>query len=201
MTVALKPRKEKYRRRQQDVFDAAARVFAEKGYHGASTGDIAAQLGIAQSSLYYYFSSKDEALERVCLNGIEGYVERLTVIIAESLPVVEKIQGAIFAHIQPAIEIPDCVKTYHGERRYLPADRRQALGRMLTEYNKMFESILSQGVEESVFRAELDCSTATLLILAQCNAAQFWVSQSKGPKVDEIAQTISDSFLKGALKN
>ena len=63
-------KKEKYRRRQNEVFDAAAAVFAEKGYHGASTSDIAAKLGIAQSSLYYYFKSKDEALEMICLENL-----------------------------------------------------------------------------------------------------------------------------------
>ncbi len=199
MTAALKPKKEKYWRRQQDVFDAAAKVFAEKGYHGASTGDIAAELGIAQSSLYYYFSSKDEALERVCLNGIEGYVERLTAIARESRPVDEKIKRAILAHIQPVIDIPDCVKSYHGERRYLPPDSRRKLGRMLADYNDLFEEILEAGVAQGVLRNDLSCSASTLLILAQCNAAQFWVSQPGGPDLKGMAQTIADGFLKGAI--
>ena len=46
-------KKEKYLRRQIEVLDSAAAVFADKGYHGGSTGEIASKLGIAQSSLYY----------------------------------------------------------------------------------------------------------------------------------------------------
>jgi AcrR family transcriptional regulator len=60
-------------KRDQEITDAAAKVFAERGFHGATTQDIADQLGIRQASLYYYFSTKDEALERVCLKGAEGF--------------------------------------------------------------------------------------------------------------------------------
>ena len=42
------------RRRAPQIIDAAARVFAERGFHGATT-DIANVLGIRQASLYYYF--------------------------------------------------------------------------------------------------------------------------------------------------
>jgi len=201
LSTALKPKKEKYRRRQQDVFDAAAKVFAEKGYHGASTGDIAAELGIAQSSLYYYFSSKDEALERVCLNGIEGYMERLTAVTEGDTPVAEKIRQAVFEHIKPALEMPDCVKTYQGERRYLPREYRGKLALLTADYDELFESILKAGVAEGVLRGDLECAASTLLVLAQCNAAQYWVSQPDGPNLNNIARTIADNFLRGALKN
>ena len=46
------------RRRAPQIIEAAARVFAERGFHGATTQDIADVLGIRQASLYYYFSSK-----------------------------------------------------------------------------------------------------------------------------------------------
>ena len=59
-------------RRQIKVLDSTATVFADKGYHRTSAGEIASKLGIAQSSLYYYFKSKDEALEMICLQGTKG---------------------------------------------------------------------------------------------------------------------------------
>ena len=63
------------RRRLSEVIDAAAKVFARRGYHGASTQDIADLLGMRQASLYYYFDSKEAALEAVCQDVHEGYVE------------------------------------------------------------------------------------------------------------------------------
>ena len=64
------------RRRAPEIIEAAARVFAERGYHGASTQDIADVLGIRQASLYYYFPSKEVALEVVCTLGVEEFVDR-----------------------------------------------------------------------------------------------------------------------------
>ena len=50
------------RRRAAEIIEAASRVFAERGFHGATTQDIADVLGIRQASLYYYFPSKEDAL-------------------------------------------------------------------------------------------------------------------------------------------
>ncbi len=62
-------------RRSSEIIEAAAQVFAELGYHGATTQKIADVLRIRQASLYYYFPSKEVALERVCAHGVAGYFE------------------------------------------------------------------------------------------------------------------------------
>ena len=51
-------------RRADEIIDAAARVFAERGYHGTTTQAIADVLGMRQASLYYYFPSKEAAWRR-----------------------------------------------------------------------------------------------------------------------------------------
>ena len=53
---------DKYQQQRAQAIRCAAAVFAEKGFHGASTKDIAERIGIKQGSLYYYFKSKEEAL-------------------------------------------------------------------------------------------------------------------------------------------
>ncbi|WP_161787372.1 helix-turn-helix domain-containing protein [Endozoicomonas numazuensis] len=66
----MKERTSKYDQRDLAAVDAAAAVFAEKGYHASGTIDTAQRLNIKQGSLYYYFRSKEAALEAVCLEGI-----------------------------------------------------------------------------------------------------------------------------------
>ena len=56
----------KWENRYREVLDAAAVAFAEKGYIGASTRDIAERLGIRAASLYYYLPSKEAALLAIC---------------------------------------------------------------------------------------------------------------------------------------
>src|ERR1700752_5132014 len=49
-------------RRRTQILDAAARVLAERGYHRTTVRDIAREAGIADGTIYLYFSSKQELL-------------------------------------------------------------------------------------------------------------------------------------------
>src|SRR5690348_6534440 len=113
------------RRRAPDIIEAAARVFAERGFHGASTQDIADVLGIRQASLYYYFRSKEAALEQVCARGVEGFLEAATAIAAGPGTASEKLRRLIGAHLLPLQERGDFVKAFLRERQHLPADSRR----------------------------------------------------------------------------
>lgn len=48
--------------RRNQILDAAAQVFAEKGFHRATIKDIARTAGIADGTIYIYFASKTEVL-------------------------------------------------------------------------------------------------------------------------------------------
>ena len=51
--------------------DVAGRLFAEKGYNNTSVRDIAAELGIANPSLYYHFKSKGEILKELMVEPLD----------------------------------------------------------------------------------------------------------------------------------
>src|SRR3954454_2602664 len=50
------------RKRDEEVMDAAARVFARRGYADASVQDVADELGILKGSLYHYIKMKEDLL-------------------------------------------------------------------------------------------------------------------------------------------
>ena len=56
---------------RQRVLDAAEAVFAERGFGGATTREIAERAGIAKRMLFYYFASK-EAVYRAVLERVVG---------------------------------------------------------------------------------------------------------------------------------
>lgn len=42
--------------------EEGARIFAERGYHGASVQEVADAIGFTKASIYYYYKSKEELL-------------------------------------------------------------------------------------------------------------------------------------------
>jgi TetR/AcrR family fatty acid metabolism transcriptional regulator len=61
--------------RRAQILDAAATVFAEKGFHRATVKDIARVAGIADGTIYTYFSSKTDVLLGL-LNRLNESTER-----------------------------------------------------------------------------------------------------------------------------
>ena len=56
------PSQERSRLTVERILDAAARIFHEQGYAGATTNDIADEAGLSIGSLYQYFPNKDALL-------------------------------------------------------------------------------------------------------------------------------------------
>jgi AcrR family transcriptional regulator len=55
----------------EQILDASARLFAERGYSATSTRAIAELVGIRQASLYYHFPSKEQILEVLLMRTVE----------------------------------------------------------------------------------------------------------------------------------
>ena len=162
------------RRRAPQIIEAAARVFAERGFHGATTQDIADVLGIKQASLYYYFSSKEAALELVCLKGVEGFFEAAKAIAARPESARKRLALLINSHLSPLVDRADFVKVFLNERQHLPTESRRRIGRWSRGLERIFEEVINEGIAKGEFRAALDPRMATLAILGMCNAVSSW---------------------------
>jgi TetR/AcrR family transcriptional regulator, cholesterol catabolism regulator len=188
---------DKYRRRHSEIIDAAATVFARKGYHGASTKDVADRLGIRQGSIYYYVPSKEAALEEVCLIGVEGFIQRLTAVRDGPGTPAEKVRAAIVSHLEPTRDLHNYVRTFLSSRRYLPPTARRNISRLSRAYERMFEQLVREGVASGEFRPDLDCRLATLGIMGMCNAAVTWYGVEEGATIERIAAEYGDMVLNG----
>jgi TetR/AcrR family transcriptional regulator, cholesterol catabolism regulator len=174
-------RRASQRRRAPQIIDAAARVFAERGFHGATTQDIANVLGIRQASLYYYFSSKEAALELVCLKGVEGFFEAAKAIAAGAGTARNRLSLLIKSHLSPLLDRGDFVKVFLNERQHLPAESRRRIGRWSRGLERIFEEVLKEGIAKGEFHTDLDARMATLAILGMCNAASSWYRKENAP--------------------
>jgi AcrR family transcriptional regulator len=185
------------RRRAGEIIDAAARVFAERGYHGASTQDIADVLGIRQASLYYYFGSKEEALEQVCMLGVEGFVERAAAIVGAPGNAAGRLRALIAAHLAPLGDRRDYVRVFLRERGHLPDVARRRVGRLSRRLERLIEGVFAAGIVAGELRADLDPRLATLALLGMCNAVPAWLPVEDGRSVDEVADAFATVLLDG----
>lgn len=192
-------REAKYKRRYGEILDAAAAVFAEKGYHGASTKDIADRLGIRQGSLYYYFPSKEVALAEVCRIGVDGFVKGLTAILAADAPPTEKIHDAVRNHMAPMASRRHYVKVFLKERHNLAGDSFRDVQHRVDEYERLFERLLTQGIEAGALRADLDPRLSTLAALGLCNSAVDWFDPARGG-IDAIARHYAGLLIEGLAR-
>ena len=189
----------KYEMRRDAVVDIAASVFARNGYHGASTGLIAERVGIRQGSLYYYFSSKEKALEEVCLKGVGDFLVGLTAIAKSAGGPVAKLRAAVHNHLRPVVDRTDYVRTFINQRQSLPDASRRSVGRQVRQYEKAMIDLLRQGVMAGAFRPDLDCELATLGLIGECNAVFMWYGKrAKGHSIEQIADAVATRFLEGA---
>ncbi len=184
------------RRRAPQIIEAAARVFAERGFHGATTQDIADVLGIKQASLYYYFSAKEVALELVCLKGVEGFVEAAKAIAARPESARNRLALLINSHLLPLVDRADFVKVFLNERQHLPTESRRRIGRWSRGLERIFEEVIKEGIANGEFRAALDPRTATLAILGMCNAVSSW-QRNENVDVAQISAEFARLLIDG----
>jgi TetR/AcrR family transcriptional regulator, cholesterol catabolism regulator len=185
------------RRRGAAILDAAAQVFADRGFYGASTQDIADVLGIRQASLYYYFPSKEVALEEVCLRGVEGFLERAVAIAGASGSPREKIERLMRAHLTPLTDRRTYVRTFLNERQHLPIDSRRRIGRLSRAYERLIEDVLKSGVRDGEFRRDLDCRLATLAFLAMINGVAAWYGKEPNTAIEKVVSEYIRLLLSG----
>ena len=187
----------KYDQQRQIAIRSAAAVFAEKGFHGACTKDIAERMGIKQGSLYYYFKSKEEALGEVCMYGIQDYVQHMESIAESNQSFEAKLVATITSHLSSYRERNEALKVYNDERLYLPKERRRRLKKLGSDYRQRLEGIFEEGQKGGAVRQSVDCHFAAQAIIGLCNAWGDLIVRDPDLDVFEIIQKCTDLLMNG----
>jgi AcrR family transcriptional regulator len=189
--------KEPYQSKRIKAINAAAAVFASKGYHGATTQDIANLLGIRQGSLYYYFKSKEEALEEVCYLALKDYVQRIETIARSQASFSEKIHNAIAGHLASYRETSEALKVHNEQRLYLPEHKRERIKRDGSRYREVLENLFREEIAAGGLPENTDCQYFALSVIGLCNSWGAHIVRDKTIDIEHLAQQCSNLFLKG----
>jgi AcrR family transcriptional regulator len=180
--------------RKSELTRQAARLFAERGYHGTSIGDLAEAIGVQKGSLYAHIESKADLLWEVARDGAAAFHTALDAV-PDGAPATEKIRLALRAHLRVVAEQLDVATVFIREWRYLEGGRRDEFVAERRRYEERFRGFFREGRELGELRTDLDDSTATLLALSAANWAYTWIT----PKTDtgELADRFFAFLLDG----
>jgi TetR/AcrR family transcriptional regulator, cholesterol catabolism regulator len=162
----------------------ASRLFAQKGYHGTSIGDIAEALGVQKGSLYSHIASKEDLLWETLSEGAAAFHAALDGI-PDDLPPVDKIRAALRAHLRVVAEQLDVATVFVQEWRYLEGARRDEFIAERRRYEERIRELLREGRDLGDLRSDLDDTAAALLFLSAANWAYTWLKP--GRNTDELA--------------
>jgi len=170
--------------RREELTRQAARLFAEKGYHGTSIGEIAEALGVQKGSLYSHIDSKQDLLYETMLEGACAFHAGLDAI-ADELRPAEKIRLALRSHLRVVADQLDVATVFVQEWRYLEGDRREQILGERRRYEERIRALFREGRDLGELRSDLDDATAALLALSAANWAYTWLQP--GRDTDELA--------------
>src|SRR5207237_354883 len=180
--------------RKSELTRQAARLFAEKGYHGTSIGDLAEALGVQKGSLYHHIKGKEDLLWEVASAGARAFHEGLDGIPDEARPL-EKIRLALRAHLRVVADQLDVATVFVQEWRYLEGPRREEFVAERRRYEQRIGELFREGRDRGDLRSDLDESAAVLLFLSAANWAYTWLHA--GRDTDELADRFTTLLVDG----
>ncbi len=189
----------KYAQKRLLAVEAAATVFAHKGFHGATTQDIASEMGIKQGSLYYYFKSKEQALQEVCEYGFQNHVARMQKICAKPQPFEAKLLAIITSHLSKYRQKNDAMRVQNDQRLYLPKERRVLLKELGPLYRQLLEETLKQGVEQRYVRDDIDTHFVAYSVIGVCNAWGANLVRDDNLDLFDTIEQCSELIFRGTL--
>ena len=143
------------RDREAEILAAAHRLFAEKGFDGASVAEIARAAGVAEGTFYLYAATKRDLLNRV----VERWFERLMAELADALDQGPDARArlAIFAERQFSVFADHLAfgRLLARDVRAEAGYRDSALYRMNRDYTRLFLDLVRQGQAEGCIRTPL----------------------------------------------
>lgn len=199
------PTERKGRDREQrwdEIVLAAAKVFYEKGYEGASLQDIASAVGLLKGSIYYYIDTKEDLLFELVMRAqqvwkatIEEDAElakapaptRLREFIVRFMELKERqrewgiVAEREFARLSPAY----LSKVISGRK----------------EFSAFVERIIAQGIDEGDFDSRISQPLATNMVFELMKSSH--THRRPGPRAAlvEFADAYSTLLIRGLGKS
>jgi AcrR family transcriptional regulator len=177
------------------IRDAAARLFAEKGYPSASIADLARACGISKALMYHYYRDKEDLLADVATSYVERLAAIVDAIAAERLPPAAHLRRLVDAFMAEYEHSAERHRVLVQDVKYLERTHR---ARVLARERKVVDSFAAVIAELAPEASARGLRTPLAMILfGMINWTFTWL-KDRGPLTyPDMAPIVTDLFLGG----
>lgn len=182
--------------RRQEILEQAVKIFARKGYHGATVGDVTTAVGIGYSTFYIYFPGKKELFLECIDETLKAmFADVIEEIKNESDPIRrlhKRVEVAIRSHPE-FIDILSALKGTMEDDPRLEGKRREIYSYIIKNVTDDLEEAMRLGMIPRV-DAEI---LAYTLVTGILETASVLSSSDDGPSIERLFGLLDtvDSFL------
>ena len=162
--------------RRKQIVDGALKLFREKGFHRATTREIAKAAGFSIGTLYEYIRTKEDVLYLVCDNIYHQVIQRLSQI-STSSGTIEELKEAIEQYFLLIDSMVDEFTIMYQETKTLPKDEQSYVLQKELEMVALFEKILKACVQSGSLKIsdkEVFLAANHIVVQGQAWAFRKW---------------------------
>jgi len=180
--------------REQPLMDAAAKLFASKGYKETTMRDISSEIGMLPGSVYYHFKSKQKILLAVYKQAVDGLKTRVENSISNQSDPWIRLEIATVTHLEAIIDQNDYAQVM---TEVLP-DKAPEIHRELTAMRDSYENIFAEIINTLPLKADVNKGLLRLMLIGALNSTKTWF-QTGNIQAEEIGREYI-RYLKDSIK-
>jgi TetR/AcrR family fatty acid metabolism transcriptional regulator len=161
--------------RREQIIETARRLFGERATTEVPIDEIAAEAGVARSTVYVYFANRDDLLQACVQSMYERLQEAIAVVRADEATPYERMRELVLGLLERIDESPAFFRLAMATQATTGATGSAAVGGALMviglDMIRLLEEIVTAGMEAGDFRSDLDRDRAVVLMGQQIYGA------------------------------
>jgi len=160
--------------RRDQIMDTARRLFGERGTTEVSMDEIATEAGVARSTVYVYFSNRDDLL-RACVQSMyDRLTETIGLIVSDDASPAERLRLLVLGVLERIDESPSFFRLAMATQATAGDESAAVRGVLMMiglDMIRVLEELVVAGMAAGDFRSDLDADRAVVLVGQQIYGA------------------------------
>ena len=188
------------RKRDEEVLNAAAKVFSERGYSDASVQDVADELGILKGSLYHYIRTKEDLLFWL-LEEVHRDVEEILegVAEAEGLDPLERLGLYVRRQVLYNLDNLQRISIYYHDMERLGEERLEYILGRRKAHERFVTGLIREAQEQGLAEPSLDPRVLSNCLFGTIIWTYRWYRPTGRVSRDRIADLCATFTLRGIV--